>query len=84
MKIKKLVLIKNLYLIIKKTPGDHSQRVNFPYPKIIKKLKKGNKILIDDGKYLFSVIGKKGNSVITKCRSQNCILKVIKVFMFQI
>ena len=35
-----------------KTPGD-SQRVAFPYPKIIKKLKKGNKILIDDGKYLF-------------------------------
>ena len=49
----------------KKIPGD-SKRVNFPYPKIIKKLKKGNKILIDDGKYLFSVIGKKGNSIITK------------------
>ena len=63
----------------KKTPGD-SQRVAFPYPKIIKKLKKGNKILIDDGKYLFSVIGKKGNSVITKCRSQNCIIKSNKSF----
>ena len=63
----------------KKKPGD-SQRVAFPYPKIIKKLKKGNKILIDDGKYLFSVIGKKGNSVITKCRSQNCIIKSNKSF----
>ena len=63
----------------KKTPGD-SQRVAFPYPKIIKKLKKGNKILIDDGKYLFSVIGKKGNSVITKCRSQNCIINSNKSF----
>ena len=39
----------------KKIPGN-SQRVNFPYPKILKKLKKGNKILIDDGKFLFSVI----------------------------
>ena len=57
----------------KKIPGN-SQRVNFPYPKILKKLKKGNKILIDDGKFLFSVIRKK-NSVITKCKSQNCITK---------
>jgi len=63
----------------KKSPGN-SERVAFPYPKIIKKLKKGNKILIDDGKYLFSVIGKKRNSVITKCRSQNCILKSNKSF----
>ena len=50
--------------------GDHS-RINFPYPAILKRLKKGNKILIDDGKYLFSVISKKGSSIITKCRSQN-------------
>ena len=64
---------------IKNVPGN-SHRVNFPYPKIIKKLKKGNKILIDDGKYLFSVINKKGNSIITKCRSQNCILKSNKSF----
>ena len=45
-----------------------------------KKLKKGNKILIDDGKYLFTVINKKGNAVTTKCRSQNCILKSNKSF----
>ena len=60
-------------------PGD-SSRINFPYPAILKKIKKGNKILIDDGKYLFSVIGKKGNSIITKCRSQNCVLRSNKSF----
>ena len=58
----------------KKMIGD-SGRVNFPYPKILKRLKKGNKILIDDGKYLFKIIGKTGNSIITKCRSQNCVIK---------
>ena len=63
----------------KKIPGD-SKRVNFPHPKIIKKLKKGNKILIDDGKYLFTVISKKGNAITTKCQSQNCILKSNKSF----
>ena len=63
----------------KKIPGD-TKRVNFPYPKIIKKLKKGNKILIDDGKFFFTVIGKKRNSVITKCLSQNCVLNSNKSF----
>ena len=53
----------------------NKNRINFPYPKILKRLKKGNKILIDDGKFLFKVIGKTRNSVITKCKSQNCILK---------
>ena len=57
-----------------KTLGD-SKRINFPYPKIFKKLKKGNKILIDDGKYLFVVVNKYQKSVILKCKSQNCILK---------
>ena len=37
----------------------NSKRINFPYPKIIKKLKKGNKILIDDGKFTFVVLSKK-------------------------
>ena len=63
----------------KKNHIDYS-RINFPYPSIIKKLKKGNKILIDDGKFLFSVIGKKGSSIITKCRSQNCVLRSNKSF----
>ena len=67
----------------KKIPGD-SKRVNFPYPKIVKKIKKGNKILIDDGKYLFSVIGKKGNSIIRNVEVKIAYLRVIKVFMFQI
>ncbi len=58
----------------KKKPGDQ-YRVNFPYPKIIKKIKKGNKILIDDGKFLFIVISKNKDSIITKCKSQNCVLK---------
>ena len=37
--------------------GDQN-RVCFPYPAILKKLKKGNKILLDDGKYSFKVIKK--------------------------
>ncbi len=58
----------------KKQIGDHS-RINFPYPNILKKLKKGNKILIDDGKFTFVIIGKKGSAVTTICKSQNCYLK---------
>ena len=50
-------------------------RINFPHPNILKKLKIGKKILIDDGKFIFKVIGKSKNAVITKCKSQNCILK---------
>ncbi len=58
----------------KKEVGNH-KRIIFPYPKILNKIKKGNKILIDDGKYLFTVIKKMKNSIITKCKSHNCILK---------
>ena len=58
----------------KKETGDNS-RINFPYPKILKKLKKGNKILIDDGKFTFVVISKKGLAVTTICKSQNCFMK---------
>ena len=58
----------------KKETGDNS-RINFPYPKILKKLKKGNKILIDDGKFVFIVISKKGLAVTTICKSQNCFVK---------
>ena len=49
--------------------------LHFPYPKILKKLKKGNKILIDDGKFIFIVTKKLGNSVTTICKSQNCYIK---------
>jgi pyruvate kinase len=59
---------------IKKDLGDHT-RVHFPYPNILKRLKKGNKILIDDGKFSFVVIGKKGLVVTTICKSQNCYIK---------
>ena len=37
--------------------GDQN-RVCFPYPSILKKVKTGNKILLDDGKYTFKVIKK--------------------------
>ncbi len=53
----------------------NSKRINFPYPNILKKLKKGNKILIDDGKFTFLVIGKKKNLVTTICKSQNTKIK---------
>lgn len=58
----------------KKIKGN-SNRVNFPYPQVIKKIRKGNNILIDDGKFKFKVISKTKNSIITKCKSQNCIIK---------
>jgi len=58
----------------KKKIGDQF-RINFPYPKILKRLKKGNKILIDDGKFTFQVIGKKGLTVSTICKSQNCYMR---------
>ncbi len=57
----------------KKEIGD-SSRINFPYLNIIKKLKKGNKILIDDGKFTFIVVNKKGSAVTTVCKSQNCFM----------
>ena len=58
----------------KKKIGDNS-RIYFPYPKILKKFKKGNKILVDDGKFTFVVTGKKGLAVTTICKSQNCFMK---------
>jgi len=58
----------------KKKIGDHL-RINFPYPKILKKLKVGNKILVDDGKFTFTVTRKKGSTVTTICKSQNCYIK---------
>ena len=76
--------IKNDYQKIKfnekftfdsKKEAGNQYRVNFPHLKILKKIKKGNKILIDDGKYLFVVTNKTKSSIITKCKSQNCILK---------
>ena len=63
------------FILDNKVQAGNNFRVNFPYSKILKKLKKGSKILIDDGKFLFTVVGKTKNSVVTKCRSQNCIIR---------
>ena len=54
--------------------GDEN-RICFPYPRILKKLKIGSKILIDDGKYTFVVINKKNLSVTTLCKSENCYIR---------
>ncbi len=59
---------------LKKDLGDKN-RVNFPYPNIYKKISKGNRVLVDDGKFLFKVIKVKKNMIITKCKSNNCVLK---------
>ncbi len=58
----------------KKDIGDNS-RINFPYSNILRKLKKGNKILVDDGKFTFIVTSKRGLAVTTICKSQNCYIK---------
>ena len=42
------------YIFDNKFEIGNNKRITFPYPKILKKLKKGNKILIDDGKFIFS------------------------------
>jgi pyruvate kinase len=53
----------------------NEKRITFAYPKVLKKLNKGNKILIDDGKFIFIVTKKIGNSIVTVCKSQNCFMK---------
>ena len=50
-------------------------RVTFAYPKILKKLKKGNKVLLDDGKYSFKVIKKIKNGILTVCQSTGCKIR---------
>ena len=72
--IQKIKLNQKFTFDEKKELGDHN-RISFPYPKILKKLKKGNKILIDDGKFTFIVLSKKGTSVKTICKSQNCLMR---------
>ena len=63
------------YIFDNKFQIGNDKRITFPYPKILKKLKKGNKILIDDGKFVFIVTNKIGNSIVTICKSQNCFMK---------
>ena len=63
------------YIFDNKNELGNNNRVKFPYPKILNKLKKGNKILIDDGKFSFIVTNKAINSITTVCKSQNCFMK---------
>ena len=63
------------YIFDNKKELGNNNRIIFPYPKILKKLKKGNKILIDDGKFSFVVTKKSNNCVTTVCKSQNCYMK---------
>ena len=72
----KLKVKYNHQLIITSKSKDFgTDKINFPYPYILKKLKIGNKILIDDGKYLFKVINKKKDTIKVVCKSYNCIVK---------
>ncbi len=58
----------------KRQPGNINT-INFPYPKILKKLKKGNKILIDDGKFIFKIFSKQKKSIVAVCKSHNCLIR---------
>ena len=44
-------------------------RVYLPYPEIFKKIKKSNKILIDDGKFVFKIKKLTKNSIQTICQN---------------
>ena len=63
------------YIFDNKKELGNSNRITFPYQRILKKLKKGNKILVDDGKFVFVVIKKENQSVPTICKSKNCYIK---------
>ena len=52
-------------------------RVYLPYPEIFKKIKKSNKILIDDGKFVFKIKKLSKNSIQTVCQN-DCIIKNFK------
>ena len=63
------------YIFDNKNELGNNNRVGFPYPKILEKVKKGNKILIDDGKYTFKIIKKFKNHLVCVCLSRNCKIK---------
>ena len=52
-------------------------RVYLPYPEIFKKIKKSNKILFDDGKFIFKIKKLTKNSIQTICQN-DCIIKNFK------
>ena len=55
----------------------NQNRVYLPYPEIFKKIKKNNKILIDDGKFVFKIKQLSKNSIETICQN-DCIIKNFK------
>ncbi|NKA01071.1 MAG: pyruvate kinase [Proteobacteria bacterium] len=55
----------------------NQNRVYLPYPEIFKKIKKSNKILIDDGKFTFKIKNFTKNSIETICQN-DCIIKNFK------
>ena len=61
---------------LNKKTGSQS-RVYLPYPEIFKKIKKSNKILIDDGKFVFKITKLAKNSIQTVCQN-DCIIKNFK------
>jgi pyruvate kinase len=61
---------------LNKKIGNQS-RVHLPYPEIFKKIKKSNKILIDDGKFVFKITKLAKNSIQTVCQN-DCIIKNFK------
>jgi pyruvate kinase len=61
---------------LNKKIGNQS-RVYLPYPEIFKKIKKSNKILIDDGKFVFKIKKLTKNSIQTVCQN-DCIIKNFK------
>jgi pyruvate kinase len=61
---------------LNKKIGNQS-RVYLPYPEIFKKIKKSNKILIDDGKFIFKITKLSKNSIQTVCQN-DCIIKNFK------
>ena len=52
-------------------------RVYLPYPEIFKKIKKSNKILIDDGKFVFKIAKLAKKSIQTICQN-DCVIKNFK------
>ena len=53
-----IIKFNQKYIFDNKNELGNNNRIRFPYPKILKKLKKGSKILIDDGKFSFIVTKK--------------------------
>ena len=61
---------------LNKKIGDQN-RVYLPYPEIFKKINKKNKILIDDGKFVFKIKNFNKRSIETICQN-DCIIKNFK------